>query len=292
MPPGPQGRRACRRAGTATGCSPRAGSPSRSWCPGTTEDLVAQGALLRDAQAEGRWHLAGGPLAAGTSALPMLLVSRPRLEWYLRQRLTARPGVEVLEQTAVLDLAFSADERRVVGVVVRDRDGGEAPARCGRPRRGRLGAHLAHARVARSAAATRRRAEEVRRVDKNSVTRVFRDDPARRRPAAIAVARAPGAPAGRRDAGPGGRPPHGHPRRQPRRPGAAHPARVPGLGAQPGEHRSWPTRSTAWPPWTTVRCTGSPRTVGAATSDLRAFPERLVVTGDASAPSTRCSARG
>ncbi len=195
MPPGPQGRPGVPQGRHSHGLLAQGRAAIEEMVPGTTEDLVAQGALLRDAQAEGRWHMAGGPLAAGPSALPMLLVSRPRLEWYLRQRLIARPGVEVLEQTAVLDLAFSADERRVVGVVVRDRDGGE----------GRLvAADLvvdASGRNSRTPEWLGRRGypapdEEVRRVDKNSVTRVFRADPARRRPAAIAVAARPELPRG------------------------------------------------------------------------------------------------
>jgi len=195
MPPGPQGRPGVPQGRHTHGLLAQGRAAIEEMVPGTTEDLVVQGALLRDAQAEGRWHLVGGPLAAGASALPMLLVSRPRLEWYLRQRLTSRPGVDVLEQTAVLDLAFSADERRVVGVVVRDRDGGE----------GRLmAADLvvdASGRTSRTPEWLGRRGypvpdEEVRRVDKNSVTRVFRADPARRRPAAIAVAARPDLPRG------------------------------------------------------------------------------------------------
>jgi len=195
MPPGPQWRPGVPQGRHTHGLLARGRAAIEVMLPRTTEDLVVQGALLRDAQAEGRWHLAGGPLAAGASALPMLLVSRPRLEWYLRQRLTARPGVDVLEQTAVLDLAFSADERRVVGVVVRDRDGGE----------GRLvAADLvvdASGRTSRTPEWLGRRGypapdEEVRRVDKNSVTRVFRADPARRQPAAIAVAARPELPRG------------------------------------------------------------------------------------------------
>ena len=197
MPPGPRMRPGVPQGRHTHGLLAQGRAAIEEMVPGTTEDLVVQGALLRDAQAEGRWHLAGGPLAAGASALPMLLVSRPRLEWYLRQRLTARPGVDVLEQTAVLDLAFSADERRVVGVVVRDRDGSGGEGRL-------VAADLvvdASGRTSRTPEWLARRGypvpdEEVRRVDKNSVTRVFRADPARRRPAAIAVAARPGLPRG------------------------------------------------------------------------------------------------
>ena len=195
MPPGPLARPGVPHGRHTHGLLAQGRAAIEELVPGATEDLVAQGALLRDAQAAGRWHMAGGPLAAGQGALPMLLVSRPRLEWYLRQRLTARPGVAVLEQTAVLDLAFSADQSRVVGVVVRDRDGGE---------RRLVAADLvvdASGRSSRTPEWLGRRGypaphEEVRRVDKNSVTRVFHADPSRPAPAAIAVAPRPELPRG------------------------------------------------------------------------------------------------
>ena len=58
------------------------------------------------------------------TGLQMLLVGRPLLEWYVRERLVARAGVDLRDDASVFDLAFSADERRVVGVIVQDRDGG------------------------------------------------------------------------------------------------------------------------------------------------------------------------
>ena len=42
----------------------------------------------------------------------------------MRERVAARPAVTLREDASVLDLAFSADDTRVVGVIVQDRDGG------------------------------------------------------------------------------------------------------------------------------------------------------------------------
>ena len=83
--------------------------------PGTTADLVARGAILGDALADGRYFFGPRPLAQTEAGLPTLAVSRPLLEWYLRHRLLHDTRVSVLEHTSVLDLAFSADDARVDG---------------------------------------------------------------------------------------------------------------------------------------------------------------------------------
>ena len=161
--------------------------------PGTTEDLVSQGAVFGDAQAGGSYVFGGHRLAAGTAGLPVLAVSRPLLEWYLRRRLLRDPRVSLLERTSVLDLAFSGDERRVSGVIVSDRDGG-AP---------RLEpAHLvvdASGRGSRTPEWIERRGygapiEEVRRIDKQYVTREFRRLPGAGEPVVRAVGSTPSNP--------------------------------------------------------------------------------------------------
>lgn len=140
--------------------------------PGTTRDLVTRGALLGDAQRDGRWHVGPRPLATGRSGLEMLLVSRPTLEWYLRHRLLGDSRVEVLEHTSVVDLAFTADETRVNGVITCT--SGERVPRL-------APADLvvdASGRTSRTPEWLERRGypvppEEVRRVDKHYVTRQF-----------------------------------------------------------------------------------------------------------------------
>jgi 2-polyprenyl-6-methoxyphenol hydroxylase-like FAD-dependent oxidoreductase len=141
--------------------------------PGTTQDLTGRGALLGDAQADGRYVFGGHRLAPGTADLPVLAVSRPLLEWYLRRRLLAEFDVDLIEHSSALDLAFSSDERRVVGVMVADRDGGSP--------------HLVPADLVVDASGRNSRTpewlerrgysppvEEVRRIDKQYATRWFR----------------------------------------------------------------------------------------------------------------------
>ena len=154
--------------------------------PGSAADLQARGARVGDVQATGRWLFPDGPLAAGESGIVALAVSRPLLEWYLRRRLLQDPRVEVLERTSVLDLAFTADDARVDGVVVADRAGGE-------PRL--VPADLvidASGRTSRTPEWIARRGydlppDDVRRLDKHYATRTFRGDPSVERPVVTTV---------------------------------------------------------------------------------------------------------
>ncbi len=84
--------------------------------PGLVEDLVAHGADLGDFGARSRFHTGPQSLAPGESGLLSLGVSRQLLEWALRARVTALPGVEVLGETSALGLILS--DGRVTGVSV------------------------------------------------------------------------------------------------------------------------------------------------------------------------------
>jgi 2-polyprenyl-6-methoxyphenol hydroxylase-like FAD-dependent oxidoreductase len=90
--------------------------------PGLTAELVAQGALLRDVQEEPSFHVAGRPLATARSGLLALGVSRPLLEWQVRRRVEALPGVELRDRTSVLDLVFDDAKAVVTGVSVSHMD--------------------------------------------------------------------------------------------------------------------------------------------------------------------------
>jgi 2-polyprenyl-6-methoxyphenol hydroxylase-like FAD-dependent oxidoreductase len=163
------------------------------WFPGLTEDLVAQGARLGDPGESGVWCFRPEPLAPASTGLQMLLVSRPLLEWYVRLRLLQDGRVEIRENSSVLDLAFSQDEARVVGVIVADRDGG-VPAL--------VPAQLvvdASGRNSRTTEWLERRGyfappEEVRRVDKRYATHRVRPAIDEAAPLAVAVAARPDVP--------------------------------------------------------------------------------------------------
>lgn len=89
--------------------------------PGLTEDLVAHGALTGDIGDSGPWWLGGHRLVATQVGALRLLVSRPRLEAYLRARVRDLPNVTVRERTDVRGLV-SSRPRTVTGVLTRDLD--------------------------------------------------------------------------------------------------------------------------------------------------------------------------
>jgi 2-polyprenyl-6-methoxyphenol hydroxylase-like FAD-dependent oxidoreductase len=159
--------------------------------PGLTDDLTSRGAVLADVGREGVWCFTPRPLAKCDAGLQALLVSRSLLEWYVRERVLARPAVTLREDASVLDLAFSADESRVVGVIVQDRDGGSPCL---------LPADLvidASGRASRTPEWLERRGyeapvEEVRRVDKRYTTYRVRAAADSSTPLAMAVAAQPG----------------------------------------------------------------------------------------------------
>ena len=161
--------------------------------PGLTDDLVAQGARLGDPGERGVWCLRPEPLAPVSTGLQMLLVSRPLLEWYVRLRLLQDGRVEIRENSSVLDLAFSQDEARVVGVIVADRDGGVPTL---------VPAQLvvdASGRNSRTTEWLERRGyfappEDVRRVDKRYATHRVRPAAEEVAPLAVAVAARAGVP--------------------------------------------------------------------------------------------------
>lgn len=86
--------------------------------PGLTDDLLARGATLKDAQEVGAFHVGGRPLAPGSSGLLALGVSRPLLEWQIRRRVLDLPGVVVQDRIAVLRLVARTGGGTVTGVSV------------------------------------------------------------------------------------------------------------------------------------------------------------------------------
>lgn len=93
----------------------------RTLFPGFVEELVAQGALHVDISGV-RWFDNGG-YQARTTGIEVLLVSRPRLETHVRNRVKALPNVRVIEGQDVESLPISP-AKRVEGVRVRPMAGG------------------------------------------------------------------------------------------------------------------------------------------------------------------------
>jgi 2-polyprenyl-6-methoxyphenol hydroxylase-like FAD-dependent oxidoreductase len=86
--------------------------------PALTDELVANGALSGDLQAESRWYNAGLGLCPAPSDLQAVAVSRPLLERCVRERVRALPNVRVVDRCAAAGLLATSDGRGVRGVRV------------------------------------------------------------------------------------------------------------------------------------------------------------------------------
>lgn len=92
--------------------------------PGLTEDLVAHGAQEMDSTQDGRWHQGGVWRCRFLSGLRVYGVSRPLLEWRMREHLLERRNVRVAEGWSAVGLTLSGDGTRVLGVEVEPAEGG------------------------------------------------------------------------------------------------------------------------------------------------------------------------
>jgi 2-polyprenyl-6-methoxyphenol hydroxylase-like FAD-dependent oxidoreductase len=89
--------------------------------PGLENELLAGGAIPIDLAGETRWYHFGGYKLQFESGFVALMMSRPLLEWHIRQHVLALPNVATLEGCAVDHLLASTDRARVTGVALRRR---------------------------------------------------------------------------------------------------------------------------------------------------------------------------
>jgi 2-polyprenyl-6-methoxyphenol hydroxylase-like FAD-dependent oxidoreductase len=95
--------------------------------PDLLEGLQEQGALVADMGQSIRWYTFGGYRLQAECGLRGALMSRPLLEWQIRQRVRSIANVRLVDQCDVQGPLFSADNRRITGVAVTLRAaGGEA----------------------------------------------------------------------------------------------------------------------------------------------------------------------
>jgi 2-polyprenyl-6-methoxyphenol hydroxylase-like FAD-dependent oxidoreductase len=95
--------------------------------PGLEAELIAAGGVLTDLQAGIHWYIDGHLIKPEPSDLVGLAVSRPLLEFRVRERVAALPGVEIIDNCDVLNLLTVEEGRRVVGVGIIPRaDGASA----------------------------------------------------------------------------------------------------------------------------------------------------------------------
>lgn len=94
--------------------------------PGISAELLADGAVECHALAEIRMTIAGRTLRQADAGYTLLQASRPFLEWRVRGRVRALPGVELVDNTTVAELLADPGGERVTGV--RTADGEEIHA--------------------------------------------------------------------------------------------------------------------------------------------------------------------
>jgi 2-polyprenyl-6-methoxyphenol hydroxylase-like FAD-dependent oxidoreductase len=95
--------------------------------PGLVDELKSAGSHLLDMAGDTRWFHFGGWKPRFRSGLEFLTQTRPLLEWKVRSRVAATPGVEILQATDVQGYLTDASRSRVTGVrIARKRLG--APA--------------------------------------------------------------------------------------------------------------------------------------------------------------------
>jgi 2-polyprenyl-6-methoxyphenol hydroxylase-like FAD-dependent oxidoreductase len=93
-----------------------------SWFPGLTGELHRAGAVDLDLCRDFCWHQAGTVQQRPMSMLRGPAMSRPLLEWTVRQRVTALSNVEIRDDTTVSGLMSDPLRERITGVRVRDDD--------------------------------------------------------------------------------------------------------------------------------------------------------------------------
>ena len=92
--------------------------------PGLTDELLTNGALSGDLQAQTRWYNQGLRLCPAPSGLQGIALSRPLLEGSIRERVRALPNVRVVDRCDAAGLVRTSDGRGVGGVrVIRRADG-------------------------------------------------------------------------------------------------------------------------------------------------------------------------
>ena len=89
--------------------------------PGLGEELAAHGVPMVDLHGEVHWYNDGYRMLRAPSDLIAIGMSRPLLEWSVRQRVLALPGVSILSRHEVV--GPTADGRRITGVRVVALDG-------------------------------------------------------------------------------------------------------------------------------------------------------------------------
>ncbi|MBW7883725.1 MAG: FAD-dependent monooxygenase [Caldilineaceae bacterium] len=90
--------------------------------PDLPEALAANGAIVGDLGDLVRWYTFGGYRLQRKTGLVGASMSRPLLEWLVRQRVLALPAVRLIDNCRVEGLVFDASQQRVAGLQIERRD--------------------------------------------------------------------------------------------------------------------------------------------------------------------------
>ncbi|GAA3102178.1 FAD-binding monooxygenase [Pseudonocardia yunnanensis] len=126
LPAEPTPRRGVPQSRHLHGLLARGGEAYDELFPGIHEELIAAGAMATDTQSDIHWHFDGHLLRPEPSGLVGLAVSRQLLEFTVRARVAALPGVTIIDRCDVAGLTTSPDNRRITGVRIRRRGDGTA----------------------------------------------------------------------------------------------------------------------------------------------------------------------
>lgn len=88
--------------------------------PGIDQALVAGGAMIND-MGHIPWYQYNGYRKQFTSGTSSVLMSRPFLEWHVRQQLLTRPNVTLISECEVKELLTTADHRQITAVLLHHR---------------------------------------------------------------------------------------------------------------------------------------------------------------------------
>jgi 2-polyprenyl-6-methoxyphenol hydroxylase-like FAD-dependent oxidoreductase len=97
--------------------------------PDLPQALAAGGAIVGDMAEMMQWYTHGGYRRRFHMGLDGATMSRPFLEYLVRQRVLALPNVSLLDNCAVKQLLTTPDKKRVTGVLIEQREAGRQPRR-------------------------------------------------------------------------------------------------------------------------------------------------------------------
>jgi 2-polyprenyl-6-methoxyphenol hydroxylase-like FAD-dependent oxidoreductase len=89
--------------------------------PDLPQALQSRGAIIGDMGQVMRWYINGGYRLQFESGLNGVLMSRPLLEWTIRERVVRLPNVRVIDECDVKEPVTSPDRSRVIGVKIHHR---------------------------------------------------------------------------------------------------------------------------------------------------------------------------